>query len=134
MSGSHIPRLSSTLKLILFIKYSRTPVTRTLKGKKQFEVVRNSGNRGKFQWKYCDQGKGNLVQVSGDFTLSKFKLLRFYCTIKIIECLNIVTLNIVSVTSWLKPITSRHLWTSSNLRLLPRVQTISCRVLPPDWR
>ena len=30
---------------------------------------------------------------------SEFKLLRFYCTVKIIVCLNIVTLNIVSVTS-----------------------------------
>ena len=47
-------------------KYSRTPVTRPLKGnEKQFELAANSSYRGKFQGNF-DQGKGNLVRVSGE--------------------------------------------------------------------
>jgi len=52
---------------------SRTPVTRTLKGdEKEFEFAGNSNYRGNF-----DQGKGNLVRVSGEFELSDFELSRF---------------------------------------------------------
>ena len=54
-------------------------VTRTLKrNEKLFKVVGNSSYWGKFQWNF-DQGKGNWVQVSGEFELSKFELLRFFC-------------------------------------------------------
>ena len=52
-------------KICIFsiVYYSRTPVTRTLKGnEKQFELLRNSSYQSKFQWN-CDQGKGNLVRV-----------------------------------------------------------------------
>ena len=56
--------------------YSRTPVTRTLKGsEKQFELrgirVNPPGN---FQWSDFDQGKRNLVRVSGEFELSEVLL------------------------------------------------------------
>ena len=52
--------------------YSRTPVTRTLKeNETQFEFERNLSYRDKFQWNF-DQGKGNLVRVSGEFELSSF--------------------------------------------------------------
>ena len=58
---------------------SRTPVTRTLKGdEKEFEFTGNSNYQGKFQRNF-DQGKGNLVRVSGEFELSEFELSRFYC-------------------------------------------------------
>ena len=40
----------------------------------------------------------------------------------------------VLFTSWLKPMMSKHLWTSSNLRLFPRVHTKSWRFRPPVWR
>ena len=54
-------------------------VTRTLKrNEKLFKVVGNSNYWGKFQWNF-DQGKGNWVQVSGEFELSKFELLKFFC-------------------------------------------------------
>ena len=33
----------------------------------------NLSYQGKFQWKF-DQGKGNLVQVSGELELSEFEL------------------------------------------------------------
>ena len=57
-----------------------TPVTRTLKGnEKLFELAGNSSYRCKFQWNF-DQGKGNLLWVSGEFELSEFELSRFYCT------------------------------------------------------
>ena len=46
-------------------------VTRTLKGnEKQFELVRNSSYRSKFHWHF-DQGKQNLVRVSGELELSR---------------------------------------------------------------
>ena len=45
-----------------------------LQGKEQFELVRNSSYRGKFQWNFDQSGKENLVRVSGEFELS-----RFYC-------------------------------------------------------
>ena len=58
---------------------SRTLVTRTLKGdEKEFEFAGNSNYEGKFQRNF-DQGKGNLVRVSGEFELSEFELSRFYC-------------------------------------------------------
>ena len=38
----------------------------------------NSSYWGKLQWNF-DQGKGNWVQVSGEFELSKFELSRFFC-------------------------------------------------------
>ena len=38
----------------------------------------SSSYQGKFQWNF-DQVKGNLVQVSWEFELSKFEFLRFYC-------------------------------------------------------
>ena len=58
---------------------SRTPVTRTLKGdEREFEFAGNSNYQGKFQRNF-DQGKGNLVRVSGEFELSEFELSRFYC-------------------------------------------------------
>ena len=50
---------------------------------KQFELAGNLSYRGKFQWNF-DQGKGNLVWVSGEFELSEFKLSRFYCNLKLI--------------------------------------------------
>ena len=54
------------------LKYSITPVTRTLEGnEKQFELAGNSSYRGKFQENF-DQGKENLVRVSGEFELSRF--------------------------------------------------------------
>ena len=47
-------------------EYSRTPVSRTLKGnEKQFKLARNSSYRGKFQYNF-DQGKENFVRVSGE--------------------------------------------------------------------
>ena len=59
-------------------EYSRTLVTRTLKGnEKWFKLAGNSSYRGKFQWN-CDQGKGNLVRVRREFKLSNFQLSRFY--------------------------------------------------------
>ena len=59
-------------------EYSRTLVTRTLRGnEKRFELAGNSSYRGTFQWN-CDQGKGNLVRVRGEFDLSNFQLSRFY--------------------------------------------------------
>ena len=58
--------------------YIKPPVNRTLKGNdKQFDLARNSSYRSKFQWNF-DQGKGNLVWVSGEFELSEFELWRFY--------------------------------------------------------
>ena len=45
------------------------------------ELAGNSSYRGKFQW-YFDQGKGNLVRVSGEFELSEFEFSRFCCRIK----------------------------------------------------
>ena len=58
--------------------YSRTPVTRTLKGKeKQLEfIARNASYWGKFQGNLA-QGKGSLIPVSGEFELPEFELLRF---------------------------------------------------------
>ena len=32
-----------------------------------------------------DQGKGNLVRVSGEFELSEFELSRFYCNLNFFE-------------------------------------------------
>ena len=59
--------------------YIKTPVTRTLKvNEKQFDLAGNSSYRSKFQWNF-EQGKGNLVWVSGEFELSEFQLWRFYC-------------------------------------------------------
>ena len=59
----------------VLLVYSRTPVTRTLKGnEKQFELAENSSYQGNFQWNF-DQGKGNC----GEFELSEFELSRFYC-------------------------------------------------------
>ena len=60
--------------------YSKTPVTRlTLKrNKKQFEWERNLSYCSKFQWNF-DQGKGNIVRVSGEFEWPEFKLRRVYC-------------------------------------------------------
>ena len=72
---------------IFFIRESERPgdkfycrvKPRTPKGnEKQFELAGNSSYRGKFQWNF-DQGKGNLVLVSGEFELSDFELSRFYC-------------------------------------------------------
>ena len=62
--------------------YSRTPVTRTLNGKeKQFEfIARNASYWGKFQGNFT-QGKGSLIPVRGEFEISEFELLRFYCII-----------------------------------------------------
>ena len=37
---------------------------------KQFELAGNSSYWGNFQWNF-DQGKGNLVPVSGEFELSE---------------------------------------------------------------
>ena len=52
--------------------YGKTPVTQTLKGnEKQLELAGNSCYHGKFS-KNADQGKGNLVQVRGEFELSSF--------------------------------------------------------------
>ena len=61
--------------------YSRTSVTwLTLKrNKKQFEWAGNFSYWGKFQWNF-DQGKGNIVWLSGEFEWSEFELSRFYCT------------------------------------------------------
>ena len=54
-------------------------MTRTLKGdEKELEFAGNSNCQGKFQRNF-DQGKGNLVRVSGEFELSEFELSRFYC-------------------------------------------------------
>ena len=60
--------------------YSKTPVTRlTLKrNKKQFEWERNLSYCSKFQWNF-DQGKGNIVRVSGEFEWPEFKLSRANC-------------------------------------------------------
>ena len=65
---------------MLWIKviYGRTPVTRTLKrNKKHFESAGNSSYQGKFQGNF-DQGKENLVQVSGKFELLESESSRFY--------------------------------------------------------
>ena len=49
-------------------KYSRTLVTRTLKGnEKQFELAGNSSYQGEFQWNF-DEGRGNLVRVRGNLS------------------------------------------------------------------
>ena len=59
--------------------YSRNSGTRTLKGnEEQFELAGNSGYRGKFQWRF-DQGKWNIVRVSGAFELSELELTGLYC-------------------------------------------------------
>ena len=59
--------------------YSRNSGTRNLKGnEEQFELAGNSGYRGKFQWRF-DQGKWNIVRVSGAFELSELELTGLYC-------------------------------------------------------
>ena len=59
--------------------YSRTPVTRTLKGnKKQFELAGSIEKKKNNNFPCCsyifNQGKGNSVRVSGKFELSEFEL------------------------------------------------------------
>ena len=86
----------SILKASRFSKYSRPPVTRTLKGgggrgnEKQFELAGNSSYRGKLQ-RNCDQGKGNLVRVSGEFELSVFDYRGFTVTKKVLFLRNLLT-------------------------------------------
>ncbi len=66
------------------MKYSKTPVTWTLKGNKnQFELA-GFGVIGvdliRLKSGFKSKGNGSLFELAGLFELSEFELLGFYCT------------------------------------------------------
>ena len=65
-----------------------------LKGRHPTGVTRTSYS-GNFQW-YFDQGKWNLLRVSGEFELAEFELSGFYCTL---TCIQRVVFGLLTV-SW----------------------------------